>query len=69
MATPEQKAFCVLQFAKHESVVSVQRAFGNIFKVTPHLPAALGVGIISFRQRGAFVKVKVQHVRVYQKKM
>jgi hypothetical protein len=24
MATPEQKAFCVLQFAKHESVVSVQ---------------------------------------------
>jgi hypothetical protein len=26
-ATPEQKAFCVLQFEKHESVVSVQWVF------------------------------------------
>ncbi|PNF27808.1 hypothetical protein B7P43_G09180 [Cryptotermes secundus] len=25
MATPEQKASCVLQFAKHESVICVQR--------------------------------------------
>jgi hypothetical protein len=29
MATPEQKAFCVLQFVKHESVVSVQRLHVN----------------------------------------
>jgi hypothetical protein len=27
MATPEQKVFHVLQFVKHESVVSVQQAF------------------------------------------
>ena len=31
MATPEQKAFCVLQSVKHESVVSVQRAFQRQF--------------------------------------
>jgi hypothetical protein len=35
MATPEQKAFCVLQFAKHESVVSVQRAFRRQFQSDP----------------------------------
>jgi hypothetical protein len=27
MVTPEQKVFCVLQFVKHESVISVQWAF------------------------------------------
>jgi hypothetical protein len=32
MATPEQKAFCVLQFAKHESV---QRAFRQQFQSDP----------------------------------
>jgi hypothetical protein len=53
MANPKQKAFCVLQFAKHESVVSLQRASGDNFRVIPHLPTALGVGIITFRQRGA----------------
>jgi hypothetical protein len=35
MATPEQKAFCVLQFVKHESVVSVQRAFRRQFNSDP----------------------------------
>jgi hypothetical protein len=35
MATPKQKAFCVLQFAKHESVVSVQRAFRQKFSRLP----------------------------------
>jgi hypothetical protein len=32
MATPERKAFCMLQFAKHESVVSVQWAFRWLVK-------------------------------------
>ena len=62
MATPEQKAFCVLQFVKHESVVSVQRAFRGQFN--SDLPIALDDGISSFRQRGAFVKEKVQDDRV-----
>jgi hypothetical protein len=39
---------------------------GN-FRVIPHLPAALGVAISSFRQRGAFAKRKVQDIRVSEK--
>jgi hypothetical protein len=35
MAIPEQKAFCVLQIAKHESVVSVQWAFWPQFQSDP----------------------------------
>lgn len=35
MATSEQKAFCVLQFAKTESVVTVQRAFRIKFGCDP----------------------------------
>jgi hypothetical protein len=35
MATLEQKAFCVLQVAKHESVASVQRAFRRQFQSDP----------------------------------
>lgn len=31
MATPEKKAFAVLQFTKFESVVEIQRAFGEKF--------------------------------------
>ena len=35
MATSEQKAFCVLQFARTESVVTVQRAFRSKFHCNP----------------------------------
>ena len=35
MATAERKAFCLLQFVKHESVVSVQRAFRRQFDSDP----------------------------------
>jgi hypothetical protein len=31
MATPEQKAFCVVQFVTHESAVSVQQVFRRQF--------------------------------------
>jgi hypothetical protein len=37
---------------------------GDNFRVIPHLPTALGIGISSFRQHGAFVKGKVQDVRM-----
>jgi hypothetical protein len=40
---------------------------GNNFRVVPHLPTALGVGINRFGQGGAFVKGKVQDVRVCRK--
>jgi len=69
MATLEQKAFCVLQFAKHESVVSVQRILWRQFNGDPlPLPIALDAGISSFRQQGSFVKEKVQDGGVCQKK-
>jgi hypothetical protein len=45
MVTPEKKAFCVLQFPKHESVVSVQRASGDNFRVIPDLPAVSDKGV------------------------
>ena len=56
----------MLQFVKHESVVSVQRAFRGQFN--SDLPIALDDGISSFRQRGAFVKEKAQDGSVCQKK-
>jgi hypothetical protein len=41
---------------------------GDNFRVIPHLPTALDIGIGSFK-RDAFVKGKVQDVRVRQKKV
>jgi hypothetical protein len=41
MATPEQKAFCVLQFVKHESIVSVQRAFRRQLNSDPPSPNSI----------------------------
>jgi hypothetical protein len=57
MATAEQKAFCVLQFANQ--LFQFSGPSGDNFRV----------GISSFRQRGAFVKGKEQDVRVCQKKL
>ena len=37
MATREQKAFCVLQFAKTESIIRVQRAFRIKFLCNPQV--------------------------------
>ena len=34
MATPQQKAFCVLEFAKTNAIVTVQRAFRTEFGIT-----------------------------------
>jgi len=41
---------------------------GDNSTVIPHLPITLDAGIGSFKQRGAFVKEKVQDGRVCQKK-
>ena len=35
MASPERKAFCVLQFAKCESVITIQRAYRLRFQCDP----------------------------------
>jgi hypothetical protein len=37
---------------------------GDNFRVNHHLPTALGVGISSFTQGGAFTNGKVQDIRV-----
>jgi hypothetical protein len=42
--------------------------FGDNSTAIPHRSIALDAGISSFRQRGAFVKEKVQDGHVYQKK-
>jgi hypothetical protein len=41
---------------------------GHNFRVIPPMSAALGVSVCSSRQQGVFVKGKVQHVRMFQKK-
>jgi hypothetical protein len=69
MATPKQKAFCVLQFANMNQLFLFSGPSGDNLKVIPHPPTALGVGISSSRQRGVFVTGKVQDVRHCQKKV
>jgi hypothetical protein len=68
MATPEQKAFCVLQFVKYKSVVSVQRAFRRQFNSDPPSPNSIRRWYQQFQTRGSFVKEKVQDGRMCQKK-
>jgi hypothetical protein len=68
MATPEQKAFCVLQFVNKTQLFLFSGHSGDNSTEIPHLPVGLDAGISSFRQRGAFVKEKVQYGRVCQKK-
>ena len=58
MATPEQKAFCVLQFVKHESVVSVQRAFRRQFNSVPPSPNFIRRWYQQFQATGCLCKGK-----------
>jgi len=68
MATPEQKAFCVLHFVSMNQLFLFSGHSGDNSTVIPHLPTALDAGISSFRQLGAFVKEKVQDSCMCQKK-
>ena len=58
MATPEQKAFRVLQFVKHESVVSVQRAFRRQFNSDPPSPSSIRRWYQQFQTTGCLCKGK-----------
>jgi hypothetical protein len=69
MATPVVKSFCVVQFAKHDQLFLFSGLSGDKFRVIPLLPTVLGIGVSSFRRRGAFVKGKVQDVPVCQRKL
>jgi hypothetical protein len=68
MATLEQKVFCVLQFVKHESVVSVQRAFRRQFNSDPPSANSIRRWYQQFQTTGLLCKGKVQDGRVCQKK-
>ena len=58
MATPEQKSFCVMQFVKHESVVSVQRAFRRQFNSDPPSPNSIRRWYQQFQTTGCLCKGK-----------
>ena len=58
MATAECKAFCMLQFVKHESVVSVQRAFRRQFSSDPPSPNSIRRWYQQFQTTGCLCKGK-----------
>lgn len=60
MATPEHKAFRVLQFAKSESAISVQRAFHLKFNCDPHVAKTSANGIGNSKRLDVFVKGKAR---------
>ena len=68
MATLEQKAFCVLQFARHESVVSVQRAFRRQFNSDPPSPNSIRRWYQQFQTTGCHCKRKKRRTAACQKK-
>jgi hypothetical protein len=69
MAAQEQNAFCVLRLRGMNQFFLFSGPSGGNFRVISPLSTELGFGISCFRQRGAFVKWKVQDVRVCQKKV
>ena len=60
MASPQQKAFCVLEFAKTNSVVTVQRAFWRRFDINPPSPKNIRRWFRQFQESGCLCKGKVQ---------
>ena len=52
------RAFCVLQFVKHESVVSVQRAFRRQFSSDPPSPNSIRRWYQQFQTTGCLCKGK-----------
>ena len=57
-ATPEQEAFCVLQFVRHQSIVSVQRAFRPQFKTNLPSPNRIRRWYQQFQTTGYLCKGK-----------
>jgi hypothetical protein len=58
MATPEQKAFCVLQFVNQDSVVSIQRAFRRQFNSDSPSPNSIRRWYEQFQTKGCLYKGK-----------
>ncbi|PNF43528.1 hypothetical protein B7P43_G03919 [Cryptotermes secundus] len=58
MASPQQKAFCILEFAKTNSVVTVQRAFRRRFGSNPPCPKNIRRWFRQFQESGCLCKGK-----------
>ncbi|PNF35310.1 hypothetical protein B7P43_G04811 [Cryptotermes secundus] len=58
MASLQQKAFCVLEFAKTNSVVTVQRAFRRRFGINPPCPTNIRRWFRQFQESGCLCKGK-----------
>ncbi|PNF18241.1 hypothetical protein B7P43_G16516 [Cryptotermes secundus] len=58
MASPQQKAFCVLEFAKTNSVVTVQRAFRRRFGINPPCSKNIRRWFRQFQESGCLCKGK-----------
>jgi hypothetical protein len=57
-ATPQRKSFCVLQFAKSQSVITMQREFRRKFKNDPPSDKTFVGGIDRSKRKDASVKEK-----------
>ncbi|PNF42612.1 hypothetical protein B7P43_G01283 [Cryptotermes secundus] len=58
MASPQQKAFCVLEFAKTNSVVTAQRAFRRRFGINQPCPKNIRRWFRQFQESGCLCKGK-----------
>lgn len=67
MACPRQKAFCVLEFAKTNTVVTVQHAFRREFDANPSSSKNENGGLNSFKRVGVCVKEKVEDDRDFRR--
>ncbi|PNF16254.1 hypothetical protein B7P43_G11654 [Cryptotermes secundus] len=58
MASPQQKAFCVLEFAKTNAVITVQRAFRRRFGINPPCPKNIRRWVRQLQESGCLCKGK-----------
>jgi hypothetical protein len=69
MATPQQKAFCILQFAKTNTVTTVQRLFRTRFGIDPPARKTIYSWCRQFEDTGCICKGEALVYLVYQKRM
>ena len=58
MATPQQKVFCVLEFAKTDAIVTVQRAFRTEFGIDLPHRESIRRWVTQFKETGCLCKGK-----------
>jgi len=53
-----KKAFCVLEFAKTESIVTVQRRFRTMYRTDPPMDKTIREWYMKFQQSGCLCAAK-----------